>query len=601
VGIVRSTSGASPAPSAITVTFNGAPDAVVLTDATMTSGSAVLTSAVGLFASNDVGKLIYVANAAGSSQPLKTTIASYQSATQVTLAAPAAANSLVSGGPNINAVYGTDNSSALAAAINTAVTGVPDTANVRSRYAPRKSVTIPAGSYLFGSATPAVTVPFVTVRGAGKLSTFLYWCESGALFSLDAFTASPANAYVGRAQGCAFEDMTISGGMWTPPGAFQGSRVGVGVQDNGCGEVYLRHIRFAGLKYGFAGAYGTDFTRFDIGVDFNACDVGAYFGPGSQQLSLHGTHASQCREGFVFEGAPHFDFIAGSIEDCTQAAATIEAKTTGTTRLGIPVDTSGAFYQGSWNFTGTWFETSADGTRLAPRVLYVNGDGPGSPLIGTLAVRDCVLVSGGTQVGAATNCFVEHNPTSTDIAGPIIDNLKIRGNYINYVVKYSGAGSTSGPQIFNTLIPSGSGINYSTGNDGSGNFNNNGIISGALRVEPRFNGGAPLTLMMYPGVTSGTSPLLRIRTNASGTFLSGIVYGGAWVDRPLKTQTYASALTIDASQCNRATVTLTGNVASTTVSNLTAGQELGRRHIAEAVPKLPRVSPAQRNAPTARP
>jgi hypothetical protein len=558
----------------LTVRVSAIPDAKILTDATMNSGSAVLTSTAGLFVATDVGKLIYVAMAGGSGQPLKTTIASYQSATQVTLAATASANALVSGGPNINAVYGTDNSAAFNAALANAVAGVPATSNVRSRYASRKAVTVAAGSYLIGSALSAITVPNVTVSGAGPLSTFLYWCESGALFSLDTFTASPSTAYVGRAQGCAFENMTISGGPWTPPGSFQGSRVGTGIQDNGSGEVYLQNIRLAGLKYGFAGAYGSDYTRFSVGVDLNACDVGAYFGPGSQQLSFHGTHASQCREGLVFEGAPHFDFVAGSIEDCTQAAATIEAKASGTTRLGVPVTTTGAAYQGSWNFSGTWFETSADGTRLAPRVIYVSGDGPSSPLIGTLAVRDCYLVSGGTQSVGGTNCFVETNPTNPDLAGPIIDNLKLRGNYINYVVKYSGAGSTSSPQIFNTLIPAGSNINYSTGNDGGGVFDNGGSMSATRLLAPRFNGGTPWTLQMFPGVTTGTTPLFKIRTGASGTMVSGIVYGGAWVDRPIKSQTYAAALAIDASQCNHVTVTMTGNVTSTTVNNLTSGQEL---------------------------
>lgn len=55
----------------------------------MAQGSAVLTWSGGSFASTDVGKLIMVDGAGVNGRPLITTIASYQSATQVTLAATA--------------------------------------------------------------------------------------------------------------------------------------------------------------------------------------------------------------------------------------------------------------------------------------------------------------------------------------------------------------------------------------------------------------------------------------------------------------------------------------------------------------------------------
>lgn len=60
-------------------------------DAVMTSGSAVLTSETAEFSAADVGKAAQVEGASAADGTLVTTIASYQSATQVTLAAVATA------------------------------------------------------------------------------------------------------------------------------------------------------------------------------------------------------------------------------------------------------------------------------------------------------------------------------------------------------------------------------------------------------------------------------------------------------------------------------------------------------------------------------
>ena len=90
---------------------------VVLTDGAMTSGSAVLTSSSAVFTSADVGKSISVYGAATSGYTLLTTIASFQSTTQVTLAATA--NLTVSGA---QFGYGTNDTTALSnatAAIST--------------------------------------------------------------------------------------------------------------------------------------------------------------------------------------------------------------------------------------------------------------------------------------------------------------------------------------------------------------------------------------------------------------------------------------------------------------------------------------------------
>jgi hypothetical protein len=59
------------------------------TDGAITSGQAILTSAAGAFTSADVGQPITVQGAGAAGADLNTTVLSYQSATQVTLAANA--------------------------------------------------------------------------------------------------------------------------------------------------------------------------------------------------------------------------------------------------------------------------------------------------------------------------------------------------------------------------------------------------------------------------------------------------------------------------------------------------------------------------------
>jgi len=78
------------------------------------NASAVLTSASGKFVAGDVGKAITVKGALTSGQTtLVTTIASYQSATQVTLTAAAT----VSSGTGLQVLWGTDNTSFIQSAI----------------------------------------------------------------------------------------------------------------------------------------------------------------------------------------------------------------------------------------------------------------------------------------------------------------------------------------------------------------------------------------------------------------------------------------------------------------------------------------------------
>jgi hypothetical protein len=115
------TSSAAAGPWVFTPETYGAKGNVkVITDAVMTAGSAVLTSASqAQFSQADVLKYVNVGTALGNYAPLFAQILSVQSATQCTLSASATQNT--TGTPGAIAFYGSDDTAAVQSAINAAV------------------------------------------------------------------------------------------------------------------------------------------------------------------------------------------------------------------------------------------------------------------------------------------------------------------------------------------------------------------------------------------------------------------------------------------------------------------------------------------------
>ena len=98
--------------------YNAVGDAQVVTDGAMGSGSAVLTSATASWPTTVVGKAISVKGAGPTGvTTLVTTVASRQSATQITLTAANASGGAVSGAI---VIWGTDDTAAIQAAVNAA-------------------------------------------------------------------------------------------------------------------------------------------------------------------------------------------------------------------------------------------------------------------------------------------------------------------------------------------------------------------------------------------------------------------------------------------------------------------------------------------------
>jgi hypothetical protein len=120
-------------------------DGAILANCNIASGQKVVTCSGSAFTSADAGKGAFFQGAGAAGAYLNTTIASYQSATQVTLAA--AASTTVAGG---TLFYGTDNTAAWCAAMNCASANVP---NALFTVQPGRTVRLPRGTYfLTGSA-----------------------------------------------------------------------------------------------------------------------------------------------------------------------------------------------------------------------------------------------------------------------------------------------------------------------------------------------------------------------------------------------------------------------------------------------------------------
>lgn len=115
--------------------FGAKGDGVELVDVTTTAGSAVITSAAASFTSGDIGKTIWILTPTFQSA----TIASVQSATSLTMSSAASAS-----GTNRTVNYGTDNTTALTAAVNAA------------KAAGSGGVRFGAGLYLASSQLPAL-------------------------------------------------------------------------------------------------------------------------------------------------------------------------------------------------------------------------------------------------------------------------------------------------------------------------------------------------------------------------------------------------------------------------------------------------------------
>lgn len=422
--------------------YGAVADAVALTDATMTAGSSVCTSASNKFTPSMVGQTIIIRAGTGQA-PMTSTVASYQSAGQITLSDVAITNALVSGGPNVNAIIGTDNSQAFEDALATAAAKAAAAGSYTKRYQTVAQVYVPSGSYLTITGIPALQEPGISVVGAGPTATRIWHCGNDAFLQMGTFNATPSNAWEGIAGRLQVSDLELSAPIYANPSQ-EGTRVGIGIQDNGCGHLCIDNVWMSGFEYGVLAAYGSDFTTFGPNVALRHCDVGVYLGPGSEQILLHGVDFYMCGEGLVNEGAPQGALVGCSFEDNRIADITYDGNSSGTTRSGVPWNTPPAYYFGSWTHVGCWFETGAGGTtdRNNDHSIWIKSTAYDWVGWRGLSFTDCILVSGGrTQVPGGTNSFI--TDSGTQAANPLVDNLIVIGKSINGIYYYNGPAGTS--------------------------------------------------------------------------------------------------------------------------------------------------------------
>ena len=206
-------------------------DGVLLTSCNITHGQSVVRCTGSNFSAGDIGKAAFFPGAgAGGTTFLNTTIASYQSSTQVTLAAAAATD------VNSGAFwYGTDNTQAWCAAMSCNSAGVPNTVFTAQ---PGRTVLLPRGTYFISCNTPssngycgAFTRNGDVLQGVGQSGTEVLLFDPNGL-AHDLCVGGNASAGVGsctadalnsRGEGAGLAN-AVQGILWgNPEGSTTGS------------------------------------------------------------------------------------------------------------------------------------------------------------------------------------------------------------------------------------------------------------------------------------------------------------------------------------------------------------------------------------------
>jgi hypothetical protein len=423
-------------------------DGVALTDAVTVAGSPILTSASGRFTADMVGKTVVVPGATAAGTTLVTTVASYQSPTQITMAAAAGRVAAVHGGPNVNAVVGTDNSAAFAAAFAEAaagpglVEGSVSYGNFNKLYVPVKPVFVPGGAFLALSGVPTLQERGHALFGESQQSSLIWHVGAGPFLEMGEFNPNPNdNPYYGVASNLKVSNLTLADPFVM--------RAGIGVQDNGSGHLSIEHVYMYGFDYGVFATSGSDFSEFGGSTFIGYCNVGIYLGVESQQNVLKGIQFISNKEALVIEGTPHGTVVGCSFIRNSIADVTFDGVTSGLTRGGLPSDLGSSMYIGPWAFYNTWFESIAPGTTSGPQHVWIKSAKGAAQNIPKgwrgLSFRDCLLISGGTQTAGGSVAFIhDQGPNASD---PLISNLVVLGKRINCIYRYSGPAATFSPVL----------------------------------------------------------------------------------------------------------------------------------------------------------
>lgn len=280
-------------------------DGVKLSDASMTSGSAVLNSPSAAFTSGDIGKLIQVTGAGAGGGWLVSTILSVQSSTTVTLNDAAA-----SPAPNQRADYGTDNTTALQNMLGGINLDGSGPAHDKVAY-------IPPGTYLISDTLQLAAKLCVSVWGHHPSTVTVVWCGAvdGEMFHLNGVSYSNIGRITwdgaGKAQTAVVHRWDGTGFAVTnqqhADEVFQGVKFGIRAGVNNMMDAETAVLRCKFFSCSYAGISIESFNAVDWYIwqnEFYNCYDAVTNTP------RNGTGAGNfyCFDNYL-EGSTHADFI----------------------------------------------------------------------------------------------------------------------------------------------------------------------------------------------------------------------------------------------------------------------------------------------------
>ncbi len=289
----------------------------------------------------------------------------------------------------------------------------------------KEPVFFPPGEYVVtGMTIDTTNIPII---GSGRKCTTLLISGTTPCFSLGTFDSTPANAWVGAAQGFAGRDFTIKNTTQYTMASI-GSQNSIGIQDNGSGSVILKSVDFMGLNYGVYAPYGHDVcTYYDC--NFGLCTTSMYWGPGSQQIHIFGGSSGRHGRGIVIESAAQGSINGFSFFD--PKTRDIDIRTPATLTSGV-TGISG-MQQMSWGFNDCWFETGSGWNTGWDPIEHVRiGQTGDTATVRGVTLRGVNLVSGTSGMAAhGANDYAFLNvEVGTQIA---IDKFLVSGSYIEYI------------------------------------------------------------------------------------------------------------------------------------------------------------------------
>lgn len=305
-------------------------DAKKVTDAVLTSGSGVVTSATASFTGSDVGKKAFVLGSAGQLRITTCTVTAVTSPTSITLSASPS----VSGGGNV-LVWGHDDSDAVRAAVSAACAMTP-----------AATVYLPSGGYIF-SKCPFVLNPGSTlnanrgpsIRGAGSADMAIYFAPTFDFTTVVA-GGSMLVSNISCAGPCYIGGLFVDGLNY----AFSGSGYSVlrsttwstiedvyilnpsglttGLSINGSNEVEVRRFRIEGAAAGMNGIY-----VFASSVAFFDC-----------LSSNSGGYNLQCQNIRDDQNLQYnVRWYGGLIDECSLSSVSIESNSSAVSFIGTKI------------------------------------------------------------------------------------------------------------------------------------------------------------------------------------------------------------------------------------------------------------------------